>query len=59
MQALGASRLKILDEILRLLAQKTQDEQQQIYALIKSFIDSKDPNTQNIGKYLMLKSTTQ
>lgn len=59
MQALGESRVKILDGILRLLAQKTQDEQQQIYVLIKSFIDSKDTNTQNIGKYLMLKSTTQ
>lgn len=59
MQALGESRVKILDGILRLLAQKTQAEQQQIYSLIKSFIDSKDTNTQNVGKYLMLNSSTQ
>lgn len=59
MQALGESRVKILDGILRLLAQKTQAEQKQIYALIKSFIDSKDTNTQNVGKYLMLNSSTQ
>lgn len=59
MQALGESRVKILDGILRLLAQKTQAEQQQIYSLIKSFIDSKDTNTQNVGQYLMLNSSTQ
>lgn len=53
-QELGATRVKILEEVLRILAKKPEADQEKIYQIVKTFTESEDRYTQNVGKYMML-----
>lgn len=53
-QELGATRVQILEEVLKLLASKSKADQEKIYQIVKTFTESEDRYTQNIGKYMML-----
>lgn len=53
-QELGATRVQILEDVLKLLASKSKADQEKIYQIVKTFTESEDRYTQNIGKYMML-----
>ena len=53
-QELGTTRVQILEEVLKLLATKPKADQEKIYQIVKTFTESEDPYTQNIGKYMIL-----
>lgn len=53
-QELGTTRVQILEEVLKLLADKPKADQEKIYQIVKTFTESEDPYTQNIGKYMTL-----
>ena len=53
-QELGATRVKILEDVLKLLASKSKADQEKIYQIVKTFTESEDRYTQNVGKYMML-----
>jgi|GEM_PF-2962072 hypothetical protein len=53
-QELGATRVKILEDVLRILAKKSEADQEKVYQIVKTFTESEDRYTQNVGKYMML-----
>ncbi len=53
-QELGATRVKILEDVLKILAKKPEADQEKIYQIVKTFTESEDRYTQNVGKYMML-----
>jgi hypothetical protein len=53
-QELGATRVKILEDVLKILAKKSEADQEKVYQIVKTFTESEDRYTQNVGKYMML-----